>query len=295
MDCKFSFIVGNHPSNVSFKQISDNACILTIPNHTAIQDPIELNFNHSEKELEFFLTVEMGEGSKATIIERFENKITQNIYYHHQVNAGSNSSLKLITFQNLTEESRLTEIREVRNAKSAHVHHISFQLGAKKIRSSIKQNALGRSGDLNIDLLSRTHLQQDHQFNLTNIFQAQNGRGKILAKGIALDESKLTLNGTIQIDQQGSGTDTYLKQDSLLLSPSATIKATPGLKIDTNDVKAGHGASVINLNDESLFYLTSRGIDKAMAKKMMINGFVAEQLDKISELPELKKTIQTLI
>ncbi len=295
MDCKFSFITGAIPEEVSFKQISDNTCVLTIAAHADIQDPIELRFNHSSKILEFFLTVEIGEGARATIIERFENKEAQEIYYHHQVNAEKNSHLKLITFQNLTEDSKFTEIREVRNSKSAHVHHLSFQLGAKKIRSSIKQNALGRSGDLNIDLLSRTHLQQDHQFNLSNIFQAQNGRGKILAKGIALDESKLTLNGTIQIDQQGSGTDTYLKQDSLLLSPLATIKATPGLKIDTNDVKAGHGASVINLNDESLFYLTSRGIDKVMAKKMMINGFVAEQLDKISEFPELKKTIQTLI
>lgn len=289
------FIIGDQSSAVSFNQISDNTCILTIADQTEIQDPIELQFNDSSKSSEIFLTIEIGQNSKVTIIERFQNKKNQTIHYQSQIDARENSSLKIVTFQNLNETSQLTEIREVRLAKSASIHHLSFQLGSKKVRSSLKQNALGRSGDLNIDLLCRSHQSQDYHFNLRNTYNANNGRGKIFTKSIALDESNLVINGTIQINQKGGGTDTYLKQDSLLLSPSATIKATPCLQIETNDVKASHSASVINLNDESLFYLTSRGIDKEAAKKMMINGFVAEQLDKISELPELKKEIYSLI
>jgi Fe-S cluster assembly protein SufD len=259
---------------------------LEIADGTYVKKPIELRFDNKSDELR--LAIHIGKNAKATVIERFESEEDLNIHYQHQVIADSDSQLRVITVQNLTDKSKLTEIREVRAAKSANVHLLDFQLGGKEVRGSLKQNALGEAGNLNIDLLCRTKGNQNHHFNLTNAYHAKNGHGKVLVKGLAQDAGQLTLNGTIQIDKTGTGTDTYLKQDCLLLSKKANIKSTPALKIDTDNVKAGHGASITNINKESLFYLTSRGLSPYAARKMLINGFVAEVVNKISDLPRIK-------
>jgi len=234
--------------------------------------------------------IQIAPHAKGTVVLRMEGHITDS-ELDLNIAAGRDSHLKIVLFQNIADTDEL-EMRIVcKLEESARVDFIQFHLGGAKVHVNLIQEAVGPQAELNADLLSRTKNSQKHHFDLTNIYSVKNGRGKILAKGIALDESSLTMNGTIRISRKGGGTDAYLKQDSLLLSKKAGIKATPGLKIDTNDVKAGHGASVTNLNDESLFYLTSRGIGKEAAKKMMISGFMAEQLEKIDDLPELKEEI----
>lgn len=211
-----------------------------------------------------------------------------------KITAGRNSHLKVVVLQNADSQTDIEFNITTQADESAQIDLLQFHLGGAKVTGTITQNA-DKEAEINTDLLCRTKDKQTYQFDIANVYPGKNGRGKMLVKGMALGQSSVTMNGAIQIGRNGGGTNTYLKQDSLLLSKKARIKARPGLNIDTNDVKAGHSASITNLSDESLFYLTSRGMDEETARTMMMNGFVAEQLDKIDDLPELKKTIQTLI
>ena len=281
--------------SVLLKRDSDNEYILSIPDDVVAEEPLNIKFNDDFKELSVNLIIKIGKNAQATIIERFENTQDQTIMFHSRIFAEKGSNLRLITFQNLTKGSKFTDIHEVETKKSANIHFINFQLGAKDVRSTLQQVSLNENGNLNSDLLSRTHNDQNHRFDISSIYKSKNGKGRIIAKGIALDKSQLMINGAISITNKGGGTDAYLKQDSLLLSRDASIRTTPKLNIATNDVKAGHGASVTNLNDESLFYMASRGINENEAKKMLIYGFVVEQLDKIADLPELRNEIQQTI
>ena len=281
--------------SVLFKRSSDNEYVLSIPDNVIVKEPLNIRFDENIKDLNVRLTIKIGKNAKATIVERFENTQDQTIMFHSRIFAEKGSNLRLITFQNLTKGSKLTEVREVEAKKSANLHFLNFQLGAKDVRSTLQQVSLNENGNLNSDLLSRTQNEQNHRFDISSVYKSRNGKGRITAKGIALDKSQLMINGAISITNKGGGTDAHLRQDSLLLSRDASIRSTPKLSIATNDVKAGHGASVTNLNNESLFYMASRGISEKDAKKVLINGFVAEQLDKISDLPELKKEIQQII
>ena len=276
-----------------FQKISENEYVLEIADGAEISEPIELKIVDCDSDVK--LTIQMGYGAKATVIERFECSENLNIHYQHQIIAEAHSYLKVVTIQNLPDNSNLTEVCDVKADKFANVHLLNFQLGGKVVRGNIKQNAMGESSNISIDMLCRVRKKQDFNFNLSNSFHARNGSGKILLKGIALDESSLTINGKIQIDQTGGGTNTHLKQDCLLLSKKAKIKTTPSLNIDTDNVKAGHGASVSNINNESLFYLTSRGLSPDSARKLLITGFVAEVVDKLGGLEEVKDYIITHI
>lgn len=281
--------------SVLLKRNSDNEYILSIRDNVIVKEPLNITLNNTLEDLNINLIIKIGKNVKATIIERFENKCDQTILFHSRVFAEKDSDIRVITYQNLSNGSKLTDIREVEAKKSANLHFFDFQLGAKDVHSTLQQVSINENSNLNADLLSRTQNEQNHRFDISSVYKSRNGKGRIIVKGIALDKSQLLINGAISITDKGGGTDAHLRQDSLLLSRDASIRTTPKLNIATNDVKAGHGASVTNLNNESLFYLATRGISEKDAKKMLINGFVAEQLDKIADLPELRDEVQRFI
>jgi len=114
-------------------------------------------------------------------------------------------------------------------------------------------------------------------------------------KGIAQDKAILSFDGLVQINKTAGNSTGYLKQETLNLSPNTTVRAVPALKIDTNDVKAGHSATVRNLNDEDLYYFGARGIRKEMAKKLLITGFLGKELKKIRKHKTAYESIKKLI
>ena len=211
------------------------------------------------------------------------------------IEAGQGSKLKIVLLQNISESANLTLRVTCKLLDRSRIDFTQIHLGGSTVKSDITQVSKEPYSELNTYLMALTRKTQNYHFNLTNNYKALNGRGKILVKCVALDESRLTINGAIQITRKGSGTDSYLKQDCLLMSEKARINSIPALKIDTNKVKASHGASVTNINNESLFYLTSRGIDPKTARKMLITGFMAEVMDKVEDLHEVKEYILTNI
>ncbi len=265
-------LVSDNPQ-VKFKKV-ENTYVLSIADDAVIKKPINLQ-------------ILIGKNSKATIIERFECKSDQQIELNQTINADIGSDLRIITMQNLNSKSKFTENRITNAKKSAKIHCFDFQMGGKTSNLNIQQNA-DEESDINSDILCNAKNNQQFNFNVSNIYCNKNGRGKILIKSSAEDKSFVIINGGISIKKKGGGTDAHLKQDSLLLSENASIKAIPKLNVDTDNVKAGHGASITNLNKESLFYLTSRGISEADARKMMINGFMSEVLDKVKDLSDIK-------
>ncbi len=113
-----------------------------------------------------------------------------------------------------------------------------------------------------------------------NIFDAPNCTGDIVVKGVVRDNAKSKFVGEIDITLKGGGTDSYLKQDVLMMDPTARVDAVPSLEIKTNDVKASHGVSITRLTDQDIFYLTSRGIPKDVSEKLILDGFLADICSK---------------
>lgn len=268
---------------------------LHIQDNVQINRPIELKLVESGKDRAFTLLIQAGENSQATIIEKYENKSDQLILVDQQIQAEANSRIRLINIQNLTEKSTLFEWHESFVKNNAQFNYYSFQIGAGTVYSDLLQNSDEPEAKLQSDILCRGHKKQDFTLKAEHVYSHKNSKGEINARGAALEESKVEIKGGVHITQTGSGCEGYLQQNCLLLSPSAKIKATPALKVDTNDVKAGHGAAISNLNEDSIFYMMSRGLDEASAKQILLSAFLKEILNKIDDLPELKEEIEKMI
>ncbi len=105
-----------------------------------------------------------------------------------------------------------------------------------------------------------------------------------LVKSVLSQASALTYNGLIHIGKAAVQSDTSQESRTILLSPDAKASAEPTLEILANDVRCRHAATTAPLNQETLFFAESRGLSKAQATTLLINGFFNEALEKIQTL-----------
>jgi len=108
------------------------------------------------------------------------------------------------------------------------------------------------------------------------------------------DKSSCNIEGAWSIEKKAPGAETYFSHHTLLLSPGASAKTAPNLEIKTDDVKAGHAASVGKVDEDALFYLLSRGLSEQQARAMLVQGFFETELAKIDD-EDVKTTIREAV
>lgn len=266
---------------------------LDIPAGEKVETPVILKIKPTHSNLAFSLLVRGGADCRMTIIEDWTETVCPPFsIFSQQIHLEPDARMKWITLQNASLTSHLAEYRESHVEKGAELEWLHFHFGSKAIHSEILQHA-GEEARTETRLAARMKDSQQASFLTENRFLAPHGRGEVHSKGVVFDSAHLQFHGGLHIRQAASGTQTYLSQDCLNLSENAIIDARPALAVDTNDVKAGHGASIRNLGDEELFYLKSRGLDEDSARKMMVSGFLKEEFAILP--PELRNYIQRIL
>lgn len=159
----------------------------------------------------------------------------------------------------------------------------NITLGSSIVTHDLQSRVVGANGESAIDWMFYAKSSEKQRINVRNIFDGRNGSGEILMRGVAEEKGHAVAKGMIEIGLQGGGTNTYLTQEVLMLDSSAKVDAVPGLEIKTNDVKASHSATVTRLTPEDLFYFASRGVPKAEARAMYIQGFLGAITDRITD------------
>ena len=103
----------------------------------------------------------------------------------------------------------------------------------------------------------------------------------LLYKGALKDKARSVFSGLIRADQGAQKTNAFQLNRNLILSEGARADSMPKLEILANDLRCTHGASTSRLNEDQIFYLMSRGLPRAAAVRMMVDGFFAEIFDRI--------------
>lgn len=105
--------------------------------------------------------------------------------------------------------------------------------------------------------------------------------GDVLVHGAMKDKARSVFLGMIKIDPSGQLTDSYLKNQNLLLSSTSRADSIPALQIDANDVRASHAATISQVEEEYVFYLQSRGIPRKIAVQMIVEGFFSTVFNRM--------------
>ena len=111
---------------------------------------------------------------------------------------------------------------------------------------------------------------------------------------IANNDSKAVYQGKIFVNSEAQKTDGYQLSKAILLDETTEFNAKPELEIYADDVKCSHGSASGSLDDNSIFYLMSRGLNYKEAKELLINGFLLDVVEKITD-SEIKNLIKNTI
>ncbi len=168
---------------------------------------------------------------------------------------------------------------EFGRASNVNVH--SFALGAKLSRTNIRTKLAGEGLECVLNGLYITKDEQLADHHMIVEHAQPHCASHEYFNGILDDKSKGVFHGRIYVHPIAQKTDAKQTNKNLLLSDDATADTKPQLEIYADDVKCTHGATIGQLNDESIFYLRTRGIGKDNARRMLIHAFAGEIIERI--------------
>ena len=234
-----------------------------------------------------------------------------------------NSSLNLINlfhdnsdnnFINIYQNVRLAEDSIFKNYKIDHIANSNikyfynnidlnknsiaetfiFSTGSKFIKNEINCNLNEEYSSAFINGIINLKDKKHHEIKTNINHLAEKTKSYQLIKSVLNDNSKGVYQGKIFVDSSAQGTDGYQLSKALLLNESTEFNAKPELEIYADDVKCSHGSTSGNLDKEAIFYLMSRGLNYQQSRELLINGFLLDVVEKITDL-EIKNLIKDMI
>ncbi|HEU6447775.1 MAG TPA: Fe-S cluster assembly protein SufD [Verrucomicrobiae bacterium] len=221
--------------------------------------------------------------SRLTIVETYLSA-SNSAYFTNAVTeivAGENAFVEHIKIQDeATSAFHIATIAgEFGRASNVSVH--SFALGAKLSRNNIRTKLAGEGLEC---VLNGLYLTRDEQLADHHMI-VEHARPRCASheyfNGILDDKSKGVFHGRIYVHPIAQKTDAKQTNKNLLLSDDASADTKPQLEIYADDVKCTHGATIGQLNEESIFYLRARGIPEKTARRMLIHAFAGEIVERV--------------
>ena len=165
--------------------------------------------------------------------------------------------------------------------KDSQFEKFNFSHNVSSCRDEIISDLNGENSYVSLNNIQHLSQKCFHEIKWEINHNEPNTKSSQFVKSALHDESVAAFQGKIYVDSKAQKTDGYQLSRALLLSDNSKFLSKPELEIYADDVKCSHGSSSGSIDDDSIFYLRSRGINEQDAKKMMIEGFLAEVINKI--------------
>ncbi|WP_455207660.1 Fe-S cluster assembly protein SufD [Kaarinaea lacus] len=278
----------------------DDGLFVHVPKNVILDKPIEvLHLNMAMNSNLLILPrhlVVLETGASATLIERFVSSGTAVYFSNSESEIFVNDNARL-THYRIQDEGRqshhLSRINIVQGADSSY-KGAYFALGASWSRCDINAQFSSKGAHCDLSGLYTVSDKQLTDFHLTVAHNHAHCSSRENFRGIVAGNGRAVFDGRIVVEKQAQKTDAQLSNKNLLLSRDAEVDTKPQLEIYADDVKCSHGTTVGQIDPKQVFYLRSRGIADATAKKMICLGFAGEILEQL-ELDEVRSFVENRV
>jgi Fe-S cluster assembly protein SufD len=202
-----------------------------------------------------------------------------------EVRVGQNARLRFVAAQDLNERSWVFGAQRAEVARDGVLDWVVVGFGSGNGRVRTETLLAGEGGEAKVTGAYAPHARQHIDFDTSQEHGAPNTTSDLAFRGILADRSSAVWRGIIKVDPGAQQTDAFQECRNLLLSKRAHADAIPGLEILANDVRCTHAAAVAQIDREQLFYLRARGLSEAVATRLVIEGFMAELVERFEEGP----------
>ena len=169
--------------------------------------------------------------------------------------------------------------------RDAHCHWLPALLGGHLVRQHLELAVSEPGGDMAFRGLFFAEEQELLDVFAVDLHETGPSGGDVHWRGAATGTSRASFEGLIQIDPGAQQTHTYLQIHTMMLSPRARLDAIPSVLVSADDVSASHGGTVGELDEDAIFYMQTRGLDRASAVRVIVEGFFEPLISQLQDEP----------
>lgn len=259
--------------------------VVTVDPEVQVEDPITITFTGKGEDVTSFgaTSIEVGHHAEATVVLKYVGSGT------HADNVefilGDGAHLTVIVDVDWENDAVHLSNQVAQVGRDAVLRHNSAIFGGEVVRIVPRVNFTAPGGDAELLGVYFADSGQYFENRMLVDHSVPNCRSNVLYKGALQgekNEARTCWVGDVLIRSNAQGTDTYETNNNLILTDGARADAIPNLEIETGEITgAGHAATVGRFDDIELFYLMSRGIPEAEARRLIIRGFFNEVIHRI--------------
>ncbi len=253
------------------------------------------NSKIKSKNINLRLDFELEKNSSLRLIDLFNDKSEKNfinIFYNFDLKQDAIlKNFKIDKVKNNNIKYTFNNIKQDTNSVS---ETFILSSGSDFLKNEINCNLNGKYSSAFINGIFALKNNKHHEIRTCINHLTENTKSFQLIKSVLENDSRAIYQGKIFVDSEAQKTDGYQLSKAILLSETSEFNAKPELEIYADDVKCSHGSASGSLNDNSIFYLMSRGLNYQQARELLLNGFLLDVVEKITDL-EIKNLIKNMI
>ncbi len=247
------------------------------------------------KNINLRLDFELNQNSSLRVIDLFNEdseKNFLNIFYNFDLK--ENAILKNYKVDKLENKNVKYSFNNIEQDKNSISETFILSSGSNFFKNEINCNLKGKYASAFVNGIFSLKDDKHHEIRTIINHLTENTRSYQLIKSVLEQSSKAVYQGKIFVNPKAQKTDGYQLSKAILLNKESEFNAKPELEIYADDVKCSHGSASGSLNEDSIFYLMSRGLSYQQSRELLINGFLLDVVEKITD-SEIKNLVKNMI
>ena len=299
-DFKYDNKLDKNDSLLALNNAFTNKCYkISIRENYSLKKPLVVyhttNNQINSKNINLKLEFHLKNNSSLKLIDLFNDSSEKNfinIFYNFNLEQGAIlKNYKIDKIQNKNIRYTFNNIEQATNSIS---ETFILSSGSNFSKNEINCNLKGKYSSAFVNGIFSLNNDKHHEIRTIINHLVENTKSYQLIKSVLEKNSKAAYQGKIFVDSKAQKTDGYQLSKAILLDESSEFNAKPELEIYADDVKCSHGSSSGSLDENSIFYLMSRGLNYNQSKELLINGFLLDVIEKITD-SEIKNLVKNII
>ena len=264
--------------------------LVHVPSGVRVEEPIriEVPLDGAGATVDWRALVVVDEGAEAQVWVHYssagdETDALLNSVLELQV--GQAARLTYVSTQDVSEAAWVFATERARVERDGRLDWVALGFGSGRGKIRMETDLAGPGAEARVTGGYAGGSGQHLDYDTTQEHSAPDTNSDLAFRGVLTGRSTAVWRGMIRVDPDAQRIDAFQESRNLLLSTKAHADAIPGLEILADDVRCTHAAAVAQVDKEQLFYLTSRGLDKATARSLITEGFLEALVERLGEGP----------
>jgi len=264
--------------------------LVHVPRGVRLSEPIriEVPLDADGTAVDWRTLIVLEEGAEAEVWEHWSSPgddVDALLNSVVELSVGQAATLRYVNTQDISERSWLFATQRAQVERDGRLDWTALGFGSGRGKVRMETKLAGPGSEARVTGGYAGGAGQHLDYDTTQEHAAPNTNSDLAFRGVLAAGATAVWRGMIKVDPGAQQTDAFQESRNLLLSPEAHADAIPGLEILADDVRCTHAAAIAQIDKDQLFYLTSRGIDAADAKSLIIEGFLESLVERLAEGP----------